>query len=310
MNRKELFREWLKGKVDTVAPLSGYPNALSNLIPSELSSRNENSYKDLFECTDIEYLNKLYTRLSKGGDLHQFNVITQSRLPSASVGKYIEFLKSSMDNNEIKKDKKYNMKTKNIMLYGAPGVGKTHNYKKLVSLIESGKYNESDIFKSIIENQKLDIDIDKTFEIIKNEKRIEFVTFHQSYSYEDFIEGFRPSEEDEKIVRQDGIFKIISDRAKKNLENSQIPKQEYKIDMEELIQKFTNYVQDSLDNEKEFFIDKKVTIKGINDNNAFLLGGSITSPQRLTPDIIKRDYIEFRNGNIKSYEDVKPTYES
>ncbi|MCG3701842.1 AAA family ATPase [Aliarcobacter butzleri] len=210
----------------------------------------------------------------------------------------------------IDTNKVITMKTKNIMLYGAPGVGKTHNYKKLVSLIESGKYNESDIFKSIIENQKLDIDIDKTFEIIKNEKRIEFVTFHQSYSYEDFIEGFRPSEEDEKIVRQDGIFKIISDRAKKNLENSQIPKQEYKIDMEELIQKFTNYVQDSLDNEKEFFIDKKVTIKGINDNNAFLLGGSITSPQRLTPDIIKRDYIEFRNGNIKSYEDVKPTYES
>lgn len=212
MNRKELFREWLKGKVDTVAPLSGYPNALSNLIPSELSSRNENSYKDLFECTDIEYLNKLYTRLSKGGDLHQFNVITQSRLPSASVGKYIEFLKSSMDNNEIKKDKKHNMKTKNIMLYGAPGVGKTHNYKKLVSLIESGKYNESDIFESIIENQKLDIDIDKTFEIIKNEKRIEFVTFHQSYSYEDFIEGFRPNEEG-KLELEDGIFKKISQNA-------------------------------------------------------------------------------------------------
>ncbi|MFW2591013.1 McrB family protein [Aliarcobacter butzleri] len=219
MNRKELFREWLKGKVDTVAPLSGYPNALSNLIPSELSSRNENSYKDLFECTDIEYLNKLYTRLSKGGDLHQFNVITQSRLPSASVGKYIEFLKSSMDNNEIKKDKKHNMKTKNIMLYGAPGVGKTHNYKKLVSLIESGKYNESDIFKSIIENQKLDIDIDKTFEIIKNEKRIEFVTFHQSYSYEDFIEGFRPSE-NTHIELEDGIFKLICNKAKNQVKET------------------------------------------------------------------------------------------
>ncbi|MDK2040207.1 AAA family ATPase [Aliarcobacter butzleri] len=309
MNRKELFREWLRGKVDTVAPLSGYPNALSNLIPSELLSRDENSYKDLFECTDIEYLNKLYTRLSKGGDLHQFNVRTQSRLPSASVGKYIEFLKSSMDNNEIKKDEKHKIKTKNIMLYGAPGVGKTHNYKRLITMIENGE-SEKTIFDTISKNETTNDFDNSIFETIKNEKRIEFVTFHQSYSYEDFIEGFRPSEEDEKIVRQDGIFKIISDRAKKNLENSQISKQEYKIDIEELIQKFTNYVQDSLDNEKEFFIDKKVTIKGINDNNAFLLGGSITSPQRLTPDIIKRDYIEFRNGNIKSYEDVKPTYES
>lgn len=201
------------------------------------------------------------------------------------------------------------MKTKNIMLYGAPGVGKTHNYKRLITMIENGE-SEKTIFDTISKNETTNDFDNSIFETIKNEKRIEFVTFHQSYSYEDFIEGFRPSEEDEKIVRQDGIFKIISDRAKKNLENSQISKQEYKIDIEELIQKFTNYVQDSLDNEKEFFIDKKVTIKGINDNNAFLLGGSITSPQRLTPDIIKRDYIEFRNGNIKSYEDVKPTYES
>ncbi|MFX4154004.1 McrB family protein [Aliarcobacter butzleri] len=126
-------------------------------------------------------------------------------------------------NPKIIKDKedemKINLKTKNIMLYGAPGVGKTHNYKKLVSLIESGKYNESDIFKLIIENQKLDIDIDKTFEIIKNEKRIEFVTFHQSYSYEDFIEGFRPSE-NTHIELEDGIFKLICNKAKNQVKET------------------------------------------------------------------------------------------
>ena len=211
MNRKELFREWLRGKVDTVAPLSGYPNALSNLIPSELLSRDENSYKDLFECTDIEYLNKLYTRLSKGGDLHQFNVRTQSRLPSASVGKYIEFLKSSMDNNEIKKDEKHKIKTKNIMLYGAPGVGKTHNYKRLITMIENGE-SEKTIFDTISKNETTNDFDNSIFETIKNEKRIEFVTFHQSYSYEDFIEGFRPNEEG-KLELEDGIFKKISQNA-------------------------------------------------------------------------------------------------
>ncbi|MCG3695139.1 McrB family protein [Aliarcobacter butzleri] len=123
-----------------------------------------------------------------------------------------KYIKNVLNNESLKKQENKNMKTKNIMLYGAPGVGKTHNYKKLVSLIESGKYNESDIFESIIENQKLDIDIDKTFEIIKNEKRIEFVTFHQSYSYEDFIEGFRPNEEG-KLELEDGIFKKISQNA-------------------------------------------------------------------------------------------------
>ena len=308
MDRKELFREWLRNKVDTVAPLSSYPNALTTFIPNELVNKNENIYSDLFDCSDIKYLKDLYIRLSKKGDLHQFNVNTQSRLPSAAISKYIEFLES-LDINKNNK-KQHQLKTKNIMLYGAPGVGKTHNYKRLITMIEDGN-NEKTIFDTISKNETTNDFDNSVFEDIKKEKRIEFVTFHQSYSYEDFIEGFRPSEEDEKIVRQDGIFKIISDKAKKNLENSQIPKQEYKIDIEELIQKFTNNVQDSLDNEKDFFIDKKIKIESINDRGAFVLGGSIKSnTQRLTPDIIKRDYSDFKNGNIKSYEDVKPTFES
>lgn len=302
----EDFKEYLINKGHTQATLSTYPLMLTRNIPQYMKNIDNDFPDSILEIKDIKTLEELYNRCLRG-DLQDFNISTQNRAPSASLKKYIEFLKS-LNNNEIKINEQY-MKTKNIMLYGAPGVGKTHNYKRLITMIENGN-DEKTIFDTISKNETTnDFDI-TTLETIKNEKRIEFVTFHQSYSYEDFIEGFRPSEEDEKIVRQDGIFKIISDRAKKNLENSQIPKQEYKIDIEELIQKFTNYVQDFLDNEKEFFIDKKVTIKGINDNNAFLLGGSITSPQRLTPDIIKRDYIEFRNGNIKSYEDVKPTYES
>lgn len=130
-----------------------------------------------------------------------------------------KYITNVLNNESLKKQENKDMKTKNIMLYGAPGVGKTHNYKKLVSLIESGKYNESDIFESIIENQKLDIDIDKTFETIKNEKRIEFVTFHQSYSYEDFIEGFRPSE-NTHIELEDGIFKLICNKAKNQVKET------------------------------------------------------------------------------------------
>jgi 5-methylcytosine-specific restriction enzyme B len=130
-----------------------------------------------------------------------------------------EKIKNYMDNKKEKINQNIKFRTKNIMLYGAPGVGKTHNYKKLVSLIESGKYNESDIFKSIIENQNLDIDIDETFEIIKNEKRIEFVTFHQSYSYEDFIEGFRPTE-NSHIELEDGIFKLLCNKAKNQIKET------------------------------------------------------------------------------------------
>ena len=104
---------------------------------------------------------------------------------------------------------------KNIILYGAPGVGKTHNYKKLISLIEEGK-SQKDIFHSIKSNEIFN-DEDTTFQNIKRENRIEFITFHQSFGYEDFIEGFRPNEEG-KIELEDGIFKQIAINAKKTNE--------------------------------------------------------------------------------------------
>ncbi len=212
MDRKELFREWLRNNGMSASVQSNYPLYVDEYIPAILKDINL-EINSLFEITDLKELEDILNKIQT--DLKEIN-LEKSSFPSASLKKYIEYVKSSY---KISKDKKYNMKTKNIMLYGAPGVGKTHNYKKLVSLIESGKYNESDIFKSIIENQKLDIDIGKTFEVIKNEKRIEFVTFHQSYSYEDFIEGFRPSE-NTHIELEDGIFKLICNKAKNQVKET------------------------------------------------------------------------------------------
>lgn len=55
-------------------------------------------------------------------------------------------------------------------------------------------------------------------------KNYEFVTFHQSYSYEDFIEGIKPKLEDESSKLEyeinDGIFKKLCQRAEKDLENN------------------------------------------------------------------------------------------
>ncbi|MDH0660559.1 AAA family ATPase [Empedobacter sp. GD03865] len=51
-------------------------------------------------------------------------------------------------------------------------------------------------------------------------KNYEFITFHQSYSYEDFMEGIKPDLENEegelKYKIEDGIFKRIADRAKRD----------------------------------------------------------------------------------------------
>lgn len=54
-------------------------------------------------------------------------------------------------------------------------------------------------------------------------KNYEFVTFHQSFTYEDFIEGIKPDLENEdgelKYNIEDGIFKRIADRAKRDPDN-------------------------------------------------------------------------------------------
>jgi 5-methylcytosine-specific restriction protein B len=118
----------------------------------------------------------------------------------------------------VKDNNPYNLNNddfniKNIILYGAPGVGKTHNTNKLISLIEQGK-SQSEIFHAIKENinEKVILDDD-------TKARTKFITFHQSYSYEDFIEGFRP-QENGNIELEDGIFKSISIYAMNNFKNS------------------------------------------------------------------------------------------
>ena len=63
----------------------------------------------------------------------------------------------------------------------------------------------------------------KRYEELRKEGRIAFCTFHQSMDYEDFVEGIKPNTENGTVSYdvEDGIFKQIADRAKKNLEDSE-----------------------------------------------------------------------------------------
>ena len=135
-----------------------------------------------------------------------------------------------------------NLKTKNIMLYGAPGVGKTHNYKRLITMIENGE-DEKTIFDTISKNETTEQFDDVTFETIKKDKRIEFVTFHQSYFYEDFIEGFRP-QNNQNIKLEDGIFKNIVNSALGKIKINEI----FSINRE-VISERSSYIIESITND-------------------------------------------------------------
>ncbi len=157
----------------------------------------------------LQYLKNKNLLLEKYKDKKIKFIVESDNSKHIDSSNYLEKTSYNMPSNYI-------IKTKNIILYGPPGVGKTYNHKKLISLIESGE-NQKYIFDSILNNDE-DFD-DSIFETIKSENRFKFVTFHQSYSYEDFIEGFRPNE-DGSIKLEDGVFKELASEASKNLLNS------------------------------------------------------------------------------------------
>ncbi len=101
----------------------------------------------------------------------------------------------------------------NQILYGPPGTGKTYTATNLaVEICDS----------TIPDNRK---DTMTRYQQLIDEKRISFVSFHQSYSYEEFIEGIKPgtvqkedSLEEELIYKiEDGIFKKICRIAKDSI---------------------------------------------------------------------------------------------
>ncbi|MFZ3620420.1 McrB family protein [Leclercia barmai] len=102
---------------------------------------------------------------------------------------------------------------KNLILYGPPGTGKT--YKTIdvaVRACEPQAYARLD-GKEESERRR---ELKKIYNQLMNEKRIRFITFHQSFGYEEFIEGLRAETTDDGNVRYDvkpGIFKQICDDA-------------------------------------------------------------------------------------------------
>ena len=110
----------------------------------------------------------------------------------------------------------------NMILYGPPGTGKTYDTSHYAVAIIERKFVE--VIKNEADKEGGHEEVKERFDKYRKEKRIEMVTFHQNYAYEDFIEGIRPvlSKEGQgkeiKYELSQGIFKEISNQAKKDKE--------------------------------------------------------------------------------------------
>ncbi len=101
---------------------------------------------------------------------------------------------------------------KNTILYGPPGTGKTYNTViYAVAIIENRKLQS-------VKDEDYD-DVLERYHAYKAEGFIEFTTFHQSYGYEEFIEGIKPVMDHDDECRdiqygiEDGLFKKFCENA-------------------------------------------------------------------------------------------------
>jgi len=137
-----------------------------------------NNQGSLFKLTKEEY--ESIVDIAKKGKTEQLEIYnTEIALKDLFISK--DKLDSIIDAIRIKK---------NIILQGPPGTGKTYIAKKIAYLMMGRKDNT----------------------------KIEQVQFHQSYSYEDFIQGYRPSEKN-NFVLKNGVFYDFCKRAQNDINN-------------------------------------------------------------------------------------------
>jgi len=166
-------------------------NGLPNLLPfvSRIITRGD---IDTVFHHDFEILNGMLGAVS--ALMPYYNLVGANKNMSRKSGENEKML-------EKKKDR-------NVILYGPPGTGKTYNVtNKALAIINYDKY-----YDLINDASKRD-EMIKEYTKLVEAGQIVFCTFHQSYSYEDFVEGLR-SNLDGGFIPKDGVFKQICRKAK------------------------------------------------------------------------------------------------
>lgn len=161
------------------------------------------------------------------------------------------------------------IESKNLIFRGAPGTGKSHLAKEIAADIISNGY--FDDYTLLTDEQK---------------QQVEFVQFHPSYDYSDFVEGLRPKLNTDGTMgfeRQDGIFMKFVTRARKNYEDSQKSKDtiEKEISVQESMTEFFSNIELGADTFKTVN-GNEFTITSVDDKYIYISIPGNASVNRLT----------------------------
>lgn len=150
----------------------------------------------------------------------------------------------------------------NQILYGPPGTGKTyHTINKALEIIDGIVPSERE-------------DAKKRFDALVQAKQIEFVTFHQSYGYEEFVEGIKAipvgeegNEDGSEMIYKPmaGIFKKLAIIAKSNYELSKQSALTKDAKFDILWKKLKDFLTNEIDEKEKYFLTEQVYIFEVQD---------------------------------------------
>lgn len=166
-----------------------------------------------------------YRRFPKDGELSQYGYDADVE-SAAALAALVELLTGtpviSTSRAEKKIKEKPSMVPLNQILFGPPGTGKTYATTELAV-----KIADADWYQSIsleYEGKALHDAVKMRYQALIEKQRIMFTTFHQSFSYEDFIEGIRATTDEStgklRYDVMDGIFKQLCLNAKVKVQGS------------------------------------------------------------------------------------------
>lgn len=182
----------------------------------------EESIKKILGTTINDFMKKHELKTQRGEKIFEYN---KSEIEAPSI--------SSNQQQNQNQDQNMPKQPLNQILYGPPGTGKTYNtINKALEVIYGCKSkelqvkiaNDGNLSDEIKNEQDERKKLKKAFDYYKdNAKQIVFTTFHQSYGYEEFVEGIKPCDlescdSDSNQIQysvQPGIFKNIATDAKR-----------------------------------------------------------------------------------------------
>lgn len=186
----------VKGRIDT------------HIIPETKGFEKVN---DLLKNLE-EYIETFIAFVDKRVDHFKNNnpSIIAGKINEEKFRKYENHLARRLENQLDNKSTKEEVQSINTIIFGPPGTGKTHStIEKAIEIVDPKFFKENKEDWSSLKRRFNEL-------LIKDDTKgqIMFCTFHQSFSYEDFVEGIKPQEpgEDDNFLKykvEDGVFKKI-----------------------------------------------------------------------------------------------------